>query len=627
MRLTKLFVLLALAGGGAAEAATLNASSCNLSAVSLVVTSAMDGDTVVIPAGTCSWSGPLSISNKSITLKGQGIGSTVIVSTHATDPLFLSWGTKPSGVSKVSDITFDSGSPTVNGYLSMIVIGGNAPSFVMQNVRLIQRRQRAITFNGYVRGVLSRVVVDTYTFSAPIHMSHQNWGGVGDNGDNSWAQDSTMGTAQALYVEDSTITCYIGSYCPATDGDAGPRYVFRFNRLTNAQSLHHGSDTPGRPRGTRQWEYYNNIIVNNAMQGVTPIAARSGTGMVFDNQLTVSGNGSSPAVLDFQTQRANQDPVVNGFFFPWNDCRVRDIVQISCSAGIATVTTASVASGQTSHGVSEGGWVQITGSSIAAYNGTKAVTSPTQYAGRSSNTFTFAASCGGTASNGGMTLRSPFDGNTNATGYPCMDQVGRGKGALISGFDSLGRFNAGVLPPTPMNQQSEPVYIWNNTLNGALSAGLAPYTDPRLSRRTGITSIRTTRTALPAAEAARQGSGVAPSLSGRRAARLVSGTGRRIRVNGIQPTALRPMVAYTSAFRRTTGRRPGCPTLSSSTRLRCGRSSLPRDVRISSPTATESQNHGGNVGVSGPLPRHCGHRPSTSCATTRGRRISGSIHL
>jgi hypothetical protein len=93
MRLTKLFVLLALAGGGAAEAATLNASSCNLSAVSLVVTSAVDGDTVVIPAGTCSWSGPLSISNKSITLKGQGIGATVIVSTHATDPLLLSWAT------------------------------------------------------------------------------------------------------------------------------------------------------------------------------------------------------------------------------------------------------------------------------------------------------------------------------------------------------------------------------------------------------------------------------------------------------------------------------------------------------------------------------------------------------
>ena len=290
-----------------------------------------------------------------------------------------------------------------------------------------------------------------------------------------------------------------------------------------------------------------------------------------------------------------------------------------------------MASGQTSHGVSEGGWVEIAGSSIAAYNGKKAVTSPTTYSGRSSNTFTFASSCGGTASNSGMTLASPFDGNTNASGYPCMDQIGRGKGALISGFDALGRFNLGVLSATKANQQSEPLYIWNNTRNGALSAGVAVYTDPARSRgRTGITSIRTTRTALPAAEAARQGSGVAPSLSGRRAARLVSGIGPRIKANGIQRTAEHPTVACTSAFLRTTGRRTTCPTpiLIRSCPVRPLQPQMrPGPVRISSPTATESSNPYGKLGVSGPLPRHCGHRPSTSCATTRGRRtLSPLIH-
>ena len=142
-----------------------------------------------------------------------------------------------------------------------------------------------------------------------------------------------------------------------------------------------------------------------------------------------------------------------------------------------------------------------------------------------------------------------------------MDQMGRGKGALISGFDALGRFNLGVLSTTQANQQSEPLYIWNNTRNGALSAGAAPYTDPARSRgRTGITTIRTTRTALPAAEAARQASGVAHSLSGRRAARLASATGPRIKANGIQRTAEHPTVACISAFRRTTGRRTTCPT-------------------------------------------------------------------
>ena len=133
-----------------------------------------------------------------------------------------------------------------------------------------------------------------------------------------------MGTAQALYVEDSTITCYIGSYCPATDGDAGPRYVFRFNKLTNAQSFHHGLDTPGRPRGARQWEYYNNVIVNNAMQGVNPIGARSGTGMVFDNQLTVSGNGSSSGCLRLSDAASQSGPRCQRLLF--------SVERLSCAA-------------------------------------------------------------------------------------------------------------------------------------------------------------------------------------------------------------------------------------------------------------------------------------------------------
>ena len=474
MRLVKSVVLMSLVCGGAAEAATLTASSCNLSDVKAVVTSAVDGDTVVIPAGTCSWSGSLSIYNKSITLKGQGIGVTVIVSTSTTDPLLLSWATKASGLSKVSDMTFDSGSPAVAGYLSVIRVGGNTPSFVMQNVRLILRRSRGITFDEYVRGVLSRVVVDNYTFSVPIHISHQNWGGVGDYGDNSWAQDHTLGTAQALYIEDSTITCYIGGYCPATDADGGPRYVVRFSKLTNAQSFHHGLDSPGRLRGARQWEYYNNILVNDAMEGVSMFASRSGTGMVFNNAMT--SPFSSP-VFGFATLRANQHSPSPDFYTPWNDCRVRPITQIACTNGVATVTTPPVAAGQTSHGVAEFNWVQIAGSSVAAYNGNKAVLSPGMYAGRTSNTFTFAASCGGTASNSGITLRSPWDGNTGENGYPCADQLGRGKGAMLSGLDAPGRYDLGVLAPIPVNQQSEPVYIWNNTHNGVLNPGEPSWVD------------------------------------------------------------------------------------------------------------------------------------------------------
>ena len=83
---------------------------------------------------------------------------------------------------------------------------------------------------------------------------------------------------------------------------------------------------------------------------------------------------------------------------------------------------------------------------------------------------------------------------------------------------------------------------------------------PRLSRRTEITSTRTTRTVPQAEGAVQQASGVAHSLSGRRPARLASATGPRIKANGIQRTAEHPTVACISAFLRTTGRRTTCPT-------------------------------------------------------------------
>jgi hypothetical protein len=54
--------------------------------------------------------------------------------------------------------------------------------------------------------------------------------------------------------------------------------------------------------------------------------------------------------------------------------------------------------------------------------------------------------------------RNIWDGNQDATGYPCLDQPGRGKGALLSGAE-----------PTPVgwpHQALEPVYAWNNILNG-----------------------------------------------------------------------------------------------------------------------------------------------------------------
>jgi hypothetical protein len=54
-----------------------------------------------------------------------------------------------------------------------------------------------------------------------------------------------------------------------------------------------------------------------------------------------------------------------------------------------------------------------------------------------------------------------WDANQNSSGYPCLDQPGRGQGSLLANY-----------APTPVGwpkQALEPVYGWNNRLNGSTS--------------------------------------------------------------------------------------------------------------------------------------------------------------
>src|SRR5437870_1280795 len=59
---------------------TITAASCLWTDVQVAVNSAARGDTVRVPAGSCSWSSPLNIT-RGITLTGAGAGSTIITSS------------------------------------------------------------------------------------------------------------------------------------------------------------------------------------------------------------------------------------------------------------------------------------------------------------------------------------------------------------------------------------------------------------------------------------------------------------------------------------------------------------------------------------------------------------------
>jgi hypothetical protein len=63
---------------------------------------------------------------------------------------------------------------------------------------------------------------------------------------------------------------------------------------------------------------------------------------------------------------------------------------------------------------------------------------------------------------------SNWDGNTDSSGYPAIDQPGRGRGDLLSGsFPSKVNTTTGTVAWA--NQASDPIYYWNNA--GSIVSG------------------------------------------------------------------------------------------------------------------------------------------------------------
>jgi hypothetical protein len=85
---------------------------------------------------------------------------------------------------------------------------------------------------------------------------------------------------------------------------------------------------------------------------------------------------------------------------------------------------------------------------------------------RTSNTsYTYAPAPKGWGYCGTKMGPSPWDGNTDATGYPCFEQVGRGKGDLVTGTNFPNMIHSSTGTTSQTHQALEPVYVWNNMYN------------------------------------------------------------------------------------------------------------------------------------------------------------------
>ncbi len=357
---------------GRLPAAEITAASGSQADVQAAINAAVDGDLVLIPAGTAIWTTQVTVDTpKAIVIQGAGIDKTVIVDNVSKQ------GGKPASILlaiklalgkkfRLTGMTFQGMAQDTEVYnKGTVYLSGNAHDFRLDHLKFDKPGTSAVRYSGALWGLVDHCYFDLSNFKQGNVIWHETWGGH-SYGDGSFADDLALGTERAIYIEDSTFVGPGRAGAGVVDSFAGGRFVFRYNTVTNDNLGTHGTESSGRLRSVRSYEIYNNTFTASTLV-FCAIYLRGGTGVIFNNTFQGAGGqtGYNTGILaaNYRSNRA---------YAPWG---------------------------------------QATGT-------------------------------------------NPWDGNQDAGGYPCLDQVGRGKCDLLSGD-----------PPAPAawpHQAAEPLYLWNN---------------------------------------------------------------------------------------------------------------------------------------------------------------------
>ena len=100
--------------------AQINAASCNASDVQTAINTATEGQTVTVPAGTCTWTSGVTITGKGITVTGAGSGRII---AYSSSTLTIGTGSKTLTISSSRvDGTFPLG-PSIGQTLTLYETG------------------------------------------------------------------------------------------------------------------------------------------------------------------------------------------------------------------------------------------------------------------------------------------------------------------------------------------------------------------------------------------------------------------------------------------------------------------------------------------------------------------------
>jgi hypothetical protein len=386
-------------------------------------------------------------------------------------------------------------------------------------------RERMVGFYGAVQGVMDHNYSEAYQNSQTIIANNgTQWlrGGVPDTtiGNFSWADDSYWGSSKFIYFEDNRLVQTGDTGLFVSDCSAGGRMVVRYNTLMGQAGVedHEGLHAD---RGCRAKEVYkNNYTAYPAWQQTTAYLSKQRITDPSNHMQETSGactSGSSTPSWNDSGSTTGPDGSCT-----WTD---RGIYYSSGAAGgraggaliwgNALVGSSQIFTptldrqqgvngiwspqgpGECGNGYSGYGWqgtVDVTTNTTVTLHPAAnpwgvtiqfPVTSPVSWPYSLSNPYIYINGVQHTVSRVSdathLTLGEPatnatnvpyyvpsvWDGNADTTGYPCIDQAGRGKGDLLTGLFSDGtRINATTGTLVWPHMLLDPVYLWNNTNTG-----------------------------------------------------------------------------------------------------------------------------------------------------------------
>jgi len=403
------FLLSAFCGLGA-QAQTINVASCSQSAVSAALNSiTVDGTVVVVPAGTCAWTTGINYTQThSFTLQGAG----AIYGDGS--------GTNTNGIGTDSTIIQDSVSG--NPIMMFTLISGK--SF----------RMTGIAFSEVSGGVKNAGQIVLQGFSTAARIDHNHFNQLTGN--------------QVIAIENCVYGVSDHNQIDATA--SGTAFSYR---------IHHGKcngdptdDGDGAWADSSHWGSSSFFFIENNNFQMLPLNSGShnfdfdcGRGGRFVFRYNYSGyhmetqthavSGSTGSDDNSRPCRAHEQ---YNNIFAWSSNPSSDysgMLEDSESGSGLFFNNSTV------------GFARIQRVDVVRQNNaTYPQTAPP-------NGWRY---CGTTLG------PSAWDGNTDATGYPCLDQVGRGRGDLLTGPfpNKIDSVTGKISWP---NQAPDPWYMWNIT--------------------------------------------------------------------------------------------------------------------------------------------------------------------